>query len=510
MDEKYLDNSYTFSLFNEKELESQKYIHEINKIVEKYNILENENELIGPTDKSFLYLLDYIFALNKKNQTIPKDLEDIFLNNLFLKEQINFYLIKTLDNLSKNNPSFFFKELNLIFSALSIGTNEKILDFNFNCNFESVSKLFRFYESSLKNLFESNSKLFQLTFDSFTILLNTFIQLSKINSIDIVKTKYISSILDLVTETISITKFNILLSKEQLRILGKIQGKYLFYFSHLDDIHTSTQGTKSIEKCFLCFQKQTLGYTLYQENTSHSDDITLDEFLVHKGLSSSLILGLINNLEKSLFKEDFFNTDFFKRILTLYYKTFFNEENIIKKKKNIQEFKKDLLNSLFYNYSISFNFTKIIDYHSIINDFILSEKHFNHKNLGSIYRLLHFAKDIETFKYFNIVEILSDSKATNNEYDEFYKLCIFDLLINKPLNEKYSNQKIKVFNKILLYLNENEIPYQLKSIYNKLLTDLSKYNLSAESSQSKEKNSNDNIQKIILSYTSDDDYEINY
>ncbi len=44
MDEKYLDNSYTFSLFNEKELESQKYIHEINKIVEKYNILENENE----------------------------------------------------------------------------------------------------------------------------------------------------------------------------------------------------------------------------------------------------------------------------------------------------------------------------------------------------------------------------------------------------------------------------------------------------------------------------------
>ena len=54
------------------------------------------------------------------------------------------------------------------------------------------------------------------------------------------------------------------------------------------------------------------------------------------------------------------------------------------------------------------------------------------------------------------------------------------------------------------------MPYQLKSIYNKLLTDLSKYNLSTENSESKEKNSNDNIQKIILSYTSDDDYEINY
>ena len=168
-------------------------------IVEKYNILENENQLIGSTDKTFLYLINFIISLNKKQKTIPEDIKYLFLENLFLKEQINTFLEKNLDNITKNDSINFSKEITLILSVLTIGTNEKVLNSNFDYNYESISKLFRYYESSLKNLFQINIKLFHLTFDSYIILLKTFIQLCRINSIDIMKTKDIHNILELST-----------------------------------------------------------------------------------------------------------------------------------------------------------------------------------------------------------------------------------------------------------------------------------------------------------------------
>ena len=66
MDKKYLGNSNTFSLFSEKELINQKYIHEISLIAEKYNILENENSwknLIKDYKRNKYILLLNIFIL---------------------------------------------------------------------------------------------------------------------------------------------------------------------------------------------------------------------------------------------------------------------------------------------------------------------------------------------------------------------------------------------------------------------------------------------------------------
>lgn len=512
MDKKYLGNSNTFSLFSEKELINQKYIHEISLIAEKYNILENENQLISSTDKSFLYLINYILDLEEKNEAIPKDLENIFLKNIFLKEQINTFLERNIINISKNSSIYFFKEINTIFSVLCLGTNEKILDSNFDYNFKSISIIFRFYESLLKDLINTNIELFYSTFNSYTILLKTFIQLSRINSINIMKTKYISPIFELITETISRVKFNISLNENQLKKLSAIQGKYLFYFSHLDDIDIEINNiNKSIEKYFLCFEKQIIGYVLYNENISESKNIETNEFLVFKNLSSILILKLLNKLENSFFKiEDYINTEFFERISRLYYKTFFNKTHKINNKDDMKTFKKDLLNSLFYNYIFTLNSKGFVDYTYVIQDFIISEKSFDHKNLESIYNLLQFSNDIEDFNYFSIGGILLDSKAIENEYDEFYKLSIFDLLINKPLKERYSNQKIELFNKILVYLEENKVSFQLKSIYDRLYDNLSTFEMLSKEIKPKEENTINQNQKYILSSILDDDYEINY
>jgi len=91
-DDQYLNDSSAFSLFSKKEMSQQKYVDEISVIVEKYNILENENQLIGSTDKTFLYLINYVLGLHNKKENIPNDLEKLFLENIFLKEQLNSYL----------------------------------------------------------------------------------------------------------------------------------------------------------------------------------------------------------------------------------------------------------------------------------------------------------------------------------------------------------------------------------------------------------------------------------
>lgn len=474
IDDHYLENLSTFSLFSKKELEHQKFINDITLIVEKYNILENENQLIGSTDKTFLYLINFIISLNKKQKTIPEDIKYLFLENLFLKEQINTFLEKNLDNITKNDSINFSKEITLILSVLTIGTNEKVLNSNFDYNYESISKLFRYYESSLKNLFQINIKLFHLTFDSYIILLKTFIQLCRINSIDIMKTKDIHNILELITETISILKFNILLKKEQLEKISSIQGKYLFYFSHLDEIKIEIEDLdKSIEKYFLCFEKQNIGYILYSENISFDENFDSNEFLVFKNNSSILILKLLHKLKNILPEEKYFEIEFFQKILRLYYKIFSTEFNYDLIPKNIESFEKDLLNSLLYNYNISYDFTKIINYHSIIEDFIISEKMFNNRNLETIYNILQFANDIEDFKYYYIAEVLANSKPIENDYHEFYKLFIFDLIINKHLYQKDSNRKIVVLNKIFFYIKDNDIKNHLISIYMKLSIDLS-------------------------------------
>lgn len=473
IDDQNSKNSSTFSLFSKKELEHQTYINEVNLLVEKYNILENENQLIGSTDKNFLYLIDYINSLNKNNQSIPQDITTLFLENIFLKEQINDFLEKNLNNITKNSSIDFFKEITLILFILSIGTKEKILDIDFNYNYNAISNLFRFYENHLKDLHKNNSTLFVLTFNSYTILLKTFIQICKINSIDLQKTKNIHNILELITETINKVKFSILLEKVFLEKLTSIQGKYLFYFSHLEDFDINTNNLdNSIEKYFLSFEKQIAGYTIYNANIQENDNSNFNEFLILKNYSSILILKLIEKLKEKLKVDEYFNTDNFQRILRLYYKTFYNGFNKLEIPSSIEIFEKNLLNSFLYDYNINFNFNKKVDHHTIIEDFIILEKDFDSSNLETIYNILKFSPDIKDFKYYAIADILVDTNQIANDYQEFYKLMIFNLIINKTQN---SNKKIEIeiLDRIFYYITNIEVKYQFISIYTKLYLDLS-------------------------------------
>ncbi|WP_026804897.1 hypothetical protein [Aliarcobacter faecis] len=55
-----------FSFFSKEEIEEKSHIYEISNIIEKYNILKDANELVGPKDRNHLYIINYALSLQKE------------------------------------------------------------------------------------------------------------------------------------------------------------------------------------------------------------------------------------------------------------------------------------------------------------------------------------------------------------------------------------------------------------------------------------------------------------
>lgn len=475
IDENYSNDSSYFSLFTKKELEQKSYIDEINIIVKKYDIIKDENLLISSTQNTFLYLINYLIDISNKKEDLPIDVKKLFLENLFLKEQSNLFLEKKLDYLTKNDSTHFFKDINIIMQILTIGTKEEILNSNSKLNYISISNLFRFYESLLQDLFQNNNELFSLTFYTYIILLKTLTQLCTISSIEIIKEKNINTLIELMTETINIIKYTIPIDEIKMSKINSILGKYLYYFSHIDDISINLNNLdNSLEKYLLSLEKQKDGFLLSKDNHfgEENNNLGSQEFLTFKYYSSILILKLIYKMKNLIEEEKYFYTESFQKILRFYYKNFsieFSKDKIAKDTKNLET---DLLNSLLHNYKLNLNLTKTVTYHSVIEDFVFSESEFNKNSLEIIYRILYFASDIDEFKYYYIAQILVDSSPIKNDYYEFFKLSILELVINKSLNKKYNVHIEDTLSKISDYINQN-LPYNLLSIYSKIYLNLS-------------------------------------
>ena len=117
-----------FLFFTAEEIEEKNYIHEISKLIKKYNILKDENELIGPKDKNHLYIINYTLNLLKSNIELPIDLKNLFLSNITLKRDINLYLENKVSNLLKDNNILILKDINILILITTIDSNEIILN----------------------------------------------------------------------------------------------------------------------------------------------------------------------------------------------------------------------------------------------------------------------------------------------------------------------------------------------------------------------------------------------
>ncbi|MEZ4692503.1 MAG: hypothetical protein R2837_00440 [Aliarcobacter sp.] len=470
------NNNHTsnFSLFTNEELQYQSNIQEINFLTEKYSILENENKLISSTEKSFLYIINYTLNLFMEKKEIPKDIESLFLNNIFFKEQINDFLNKKLHNLINDNDNIdFTNEINLIIFITSIGTNKNILNISNADDLQPISEIFRFYESHLKDLFFTDKKLFFVTFTSYIILLKTLIQLIASYSINMIKKSDIFEIIELMTETINIIKFTIQLDDYELCKINNLQGKYLYYFSHLENITLKNNDLDDYFKNYLLsLEKQEDGFTLSSNNNfGYEKDIDKDlEFFKFRNYASILLLKMIKELKNK--KIDFyFNNEYFQKIVKTYYKKFSIDENE-KIPNSIEQFEKILIKSFLYNYNFSSS-NKIYTYQEVINDFILSNKNFDNKNLETIYRILFFVSEIKSYTFIHIAQILVDSNIIKNDYLEFFKLAIFNLFIKKFLNKPLDDNLDELFSKIASYTLQNSFNSHLVSIYSRIYLNLS-------------------------------------
>lgn len=474
IEEENKNHTSNFSLFTNEELQQQSFIHEINFLTEKYNILENENKLISSTEKSFLYIINYAFNLHNKKQQLPSDIESLFLNNIFLKEQVNDFLEKKLTNLTNDDNIHFINDINLILFLTTIGSNKSILNQFHDYNLESLCEVFRYYETNLKSLFSTNKVLFLVTFDLYIVLLKTLIQLCTISSINLIKKADIFEIIEFITETINIIKFNIELEDYELCKINNLQGRSLYHFAHLENIPIKPYDLDSFFKlCLLCLEKQEDGFRLSSNNNfGYEKNVNKDlEFFKFRNYASILLLEMLKKL-KELEIDSYYENEYFQKIMKTYYKNFSIDSNI-KMANSSKDFENTLIKSFLYNYNFTTTSTKILDYQFIIDDFILSNKSFDNKNLETIYRILFFVSKIKPYTFIHISQILVESDVIKNDYHEFFKLSIFNLFITKFIDEKIDTNLDELFLKISTYVLQNSFDFHLLSICSKIYLNLS-------------------------------------
>ena len=459
-----------FLFFSKNEIEEKNHIYEISKIITKYNILKDENELIGPKEKNHLHIINYALSLQKQGIKLPTDLQNLFLNNITLKRDINLYLEKKLSNLVTDDTNHILKDINILVSITAIGSTENILDSFYNYNLKAISTLFRFYETNLLDFFKNNAKLFDVSFDTYMILLKTLFQLSIVNSTNILRNRSIHNILELITESVNIIKYTILLNNIQLSRINTLLGRYLYMFSHLEKIQIDSNDlNNTFDEFLLYFYRQDDGFELAKNNNfGFENELDYEtEFLLFKNYSAIFILKLIKKLE-NIDSQIYLKNPLFRKIISSFYKRFSLYENSLISK-DFEAIKTDLLNCLILNYSSDMTFDKKQNYCYVLEDFILNDNKLNNKNIETIYRILYFADDIEEFKYSHIVNILTNSNPIRNGYQEFFKLSILDLYVSKTMKKTLvKDEDIALLEKIVAYCMNNNADIHLRSILTKI------------------------------------------
>lgn len=464
------DDEDDFLFFSKNEIEEKNHIYEISKIITKYNILKDENELIGPKEKNHLHIINYALSLQKQGIKLPTDLQNLFLNNITLKRDINLYLEKKLSNLVTDDTNHILKDINILVSITAIGSTENILDSSYNYNLKAISNLFRFYETNLLDFFKNNAKLFDVSFDTYMILLKTLFQLSIVNSTNILRNRSIHNILELITESVNIVKYTILLNNIQLSRINTLLGRYLYMFSHLEKIQIDSNDlNNTFDEFLLYFYRQEDGFELAKNNNfGFENELDYEtEFLLFKNYSAIFILKLIKKL-KNIDSQIYLKNHLFRKIISSFYKRFsLFGNNLISK--DFEVIKTDLLNCLILNYTSDMTFDKKQNYCYVLEDFILNENKLNNKNIETIYRILYFADDIEEFKYSHIVNILTNSNPIRNGYQEFFKLSILDLYVSKTMKKTLvKDEDIALLEKIVAYCMNNNADIHLRSILTKI------------------------------------------
>lgn len=452
------------------------------------NYLDVENEDLAvtnllnkfdiQTETSFLYnlnddykaLINYISKLYIEEQDIPEEIVYELNNNLNFKAYLLIEIREKMNNILSNNSTIIFKETITIVNLLSFGKKFDIFE-NYNFyNLEKLDLLFREFEKKLQEQKKKNEKDFLLIFNQYISLIEIINELCVINSTDVLRKKTINPLINSISETINMTKFNVQLNDYQINTLNNILGKLLFYYSHIPYINTTNKESQYlIDEFKFIFEKLCDGYNL-SKNTNFGGDLNKEEYYkIFLNSTTTLLLTLIYKLEKTYALEEFNNIKQFKNIIELYHCEI--EHSKMQIFITLDDFKKSLLQNYSFIYSNEINSKS---YLYIIDDF-LENSDFNSTNMSILHSLVLFSSDIEEKKLLKILEILISKEKYVNDYHEFYKLNICDVIINKFVySQKYILSK-ELIEELINYIEFNKIASHLMSIYSKIYLSLSLY-----------------------------------
>jgi hypothetical protein len=269
----------------------------VTSLLSKYDIKTNTTFLDNVND-DYNALINYISELYIDNEKIPDDIAHEITSNINFKKYLLSYIQNKMKNILDDSTTIVFKEIIIIINLLSMGKKFEIFEsYNFY-NMEILGNLFREYEKVLKDLRDKeDEENFDLTFELYTILIEVINELCTINSIDILRKKTINPLVNVISETINIVKFNLNLDEDKINTLNNILGKLLFYYSHIPYIDTSNKNCEYlIEEFTFNFEKIYEGYDL-SKNTNFANDTNCDEYYyIFLNSSTTLLLNLLYKL----------------------------------------------------------------------------------------------------------------------------------------------------------------------------------------------------------------------
>lgn len=444
----------------------------IEDLIKKFNIKNGYDTNIDD-------IINFIIEFKYKKIEIPKELISLFETNQVFIKKLNTYLEQKLINLTNSDSTYFYKDITTMFHIFCISTDCDMFESYDEYKFDELSRLFRHIETNLIKLHGVNDKtLFDLKFETYVILLKSLTQLCVINSTDIQRIENTKIFTELITETLNILKYNIQLSEDNLRILSHIQGCLLYYFVNLDSLYVRAESLEDNIKSFLYILERVQdGYLLSKHFNFGNSDISINveenEFEIFNYNFSIVILDLLTKIQKrNIPLEEIKEIDSFKKILKLYSENFNYKFEVNYKISDIKNFKDTLLDSLVHQYQTNSTFYKTANHSTIINEVIFADKNYDSKNLKTIFSILSYSDNVGDFIYLNIGQILSKSKKLKNDYYEFYKLRILDLVIKHYTKVGTQFETKNLLEDILVYVDENIIASHLFSVYSKIYLSL--------------------------------------
>ena len=441
----------------------------VNNLLDKYNLSQQNGSFLYGTKDEYHVLIDFIITLFLQKKEIPSDIIDILKNNLTFKTFLLQEIKHKMNKIIHDSSTILFKELVSIINLLSLGKDYDIFtSYNFY-SLDNISKLFRDYEDNLLSLEKDNIKNFELTFNYYITLIETFNELCILNQTDVLRKKTIQGITETLTETINMIKFKVTLSDEKINVLNNILGKLLFYYSHIPYVTTDNKELKYIidEHDFL-FEKLTDGYVLSKNTNFGNCSETQKEtyYLVYLNSVSTLLLTLFYKLEaKFKLADDFYDLQKFSQLIEHYQENCTHTE--IEDFGSLSEFKKCLLNNYVYIYNKNTPNTSVHNFTDILYDMIKS-KSMSSDSMSMIRNIILYSNDIDEKILINIFEILLEIPKVKNDYFEFFKLNIIDIIITKftyKRSDNFSETHVKL---VVDYVQSNKVASHLMAMYSKI------------------------------------------